>query len=60
MNDIHVISSKGRWAVKKPEMRKASKIVDTVGEAIREGLKTKRRVIVHRKDGTVERIIEPQ
>ena len=57
---VHVIPSKGNWAVKREGTAKASKVYDSQQKAI-QGAKsmtrkgTAKEVIVHRKDGTIRK-----
>jgi hypothetical protein len=57
--NVHVIKSGDRWAVKKPELSRASRLCPTKANAISWAEIYKRRIIVHNPDGTIERIIEP-
>ena len=56
---VHIISSDNRWAIKREGTKKASLVVDTKADALRNGrvLKHVRNIVVHKKDGTVERWI---
>lgn len=61
-NRIHIISRGNRWVVKKEGMSRASRILDSKKKAINNAkqklvLGKTSKIVVHRKDGTVERVI---
>ena len=57
---LHVISRSGQWAVTRQGASRASKIVDSQGEAVIAAKRLasgKAEIIVHRRDGTVSKRI---
>jgi hypothetical protein len=59
---IHVISRSGGWAVKKEGNTKASKIYSTKDAAVKGASKSSkgRDIIVHKKDGSIEKWQKPK
>lgn len=53
---VHVVPSKDGWAVKKEGAKRASAVKDTKDSAVRTAntLKSTERVIIHKKDGTIQ------
>lgn len=54
---VHVVPSKDGWAVKKEGSKRASSIQTTKAGAIKAAtsIKSADRIIVHKKDGTIEK-----
>ena len=54
---VHIVPSKDGWAVKKEGAKRASSVQATKANAVRAavGLKSADRIIVHRKDGTIQK-----
>lgn len=54
---VHVVPSKDGWAVKKEGAKRASSVQATKASAVKAatGIKSADRVIVHRKDGTIQK-----
>ena len=54
---VHVVPSKDGWAVKKEGTKRASSVQATKAGAVKvaNNLKSTDRIIVHRKDGTIQR-----
>lgn len=53
---VHVVPSKDGWAVKKEGAKRASVVTPTKGSALKaaNSLKAAVRVVVHKKDGTIQ------
>ena len=54
----HIISRDKGWAIKKEGNSKASRVLGTKAEAIRDAQRFKRQgsdVIIHRRDGSIQR-----
>ena len=54
---VHVVPSQDGWLVKKAGAKRVSSIENTKADAIKaaNGLKSVERVIIHKKDGTIQR-----
>ena len=53
---VHVVPSKDGWAVKKEGAKRASVVTSTKGSAVKaaNNLKSAVRIVVHKKDGTIQ------
>ncbi len=54
---VHVVPSKSGWSVKKEGAKRASSVKPTKEGALKaaKNLKSTERVIIHKKDGTIQR-----
>lgn len=54
---VHVVPSKDGWAVKKEGAKRASVVTSTKDGAVKaaNNIKTAVRVVVHKKDGTIQK-----
>lgn len=54
---VHVVPSKDGWSVKKEGAKRATSVQPTKADAVKAAtnLKSTDRVIVHRKDGTIQK-----
>ncbi len=60
---VHIISSKGGWAIKKQGASKASKVYPDKDSAMGSAQAMREKghdVIVHKKDGTIQRWVKPK
>ena len=57
---IHIVPSKGRWAIKVEGARRARSVKSTRRSAMSfaKSLKTSHKIIVHKDDGTIQMKIE--
>jgi len=54
---VHVVPSKSGWSVKREGVKRSSVVKNTRGGAVTaaKNLKSTERIIVHRKDGTIQK-----
>ena len=54
---VHVVSSKDGWAVKKEGAKRATVVKSTKEGAVKaaNNIKSAKRVVVHKKDGTIQK-----
>ncbi len=53
---VHVVPSKNGWAVKKEGAIRALVVTDTIEAAVKaaKNVKTAARIVIHKKDGTIQ------